>query len=141
MKIEICKSREEAHQIVDNLNSYNKEKVDWILSNLYTSIELIARNDEGKIIGGILGGIGYYAGFYIKIFWIDESERGKGVGGKLLQEAENIAREKGAKLAVVDTFSFQADGFYQQHGYEEYGRITDYPHKGDYNVFFKKELK
>lgn len=140
MKIEVCKSREEAQQVVDNLNTYNKEKVDWILSTLYTPIELIAKNDEGKIIGGILGGLGYYAGFYIKIFWIDENERGKGIGSKLIQKAEQLAREKGAKLVVVDTFSFQADGFYQKHGYEEYGRITDYPKKGDYNVFFKKEL-
>ncbi|CAL2102951.1 N-acetyltransferase domain-containing protein [Tenacibaculum sp. 190130A14a] len=140
MKIEVCKSRDDARKIVDNLNAYNQEKVAWDLATLYTPIELIAKNDNDEIIGGILGGIGYYAGFYVKIFWIDEKERGKGIGAKLLLEAEKIAKEKGARLVVVDTFSFQADGFYQKYGYEEYGRITDYPKKGDYNVFFKKKL-
>lgn len=140
MKIEVCKTREEAQQVVDGLNRFNKEKVAWILSALYTPIEIIAKNNNGVIIGGILGGVGYYAGFYIKIFWIDENERGKGIGSKLLKQAESIAKEKGAELVMVDTFSFQADGFYQKHGYEEYGRITDYPKKGDYNVFFKKKL-
>ena len=51
-----------------------------------------------------------------------------------------MTKENGAVMVTLDTFSFQADGFYQLQGYEEIGRIKDYPKKGQSHVFFKKEL-
>ena len=141
MKIEVCKGREEAQQVVDGLNAYNKQQLDWFLKDIYTPIQLVAKNDEGKIVGGILGGVGYYAGFYIRIFWIDENERGKGLGTKMLKMAEEKAKENGATMVTLDTFSFQAETFYIKMGYDEIGRINDYPKEGEAHVFFKKELK
>ena len=140
MKIEVCNNREEAQKIVDGLNAYNKQQAEWFLDKIFTPIELVAKNNNDEIIGGLLGFVGYYAGFYVKIFWIDEKERGKGLGSQLLNKAEEMAKENGAVMVTLDTFSFQADGFYQLHGYEEIGRIKDYPKKGQFHVFFKKEL-
>lgn len=140
MKIEVCNNREEAQEIINGLNVYNKQKEEWFLDTIHIPIELIAKKNNGEIIGGVLGFVGYYAGFYIRTFWVSEQERGKGLGSKLLQKAEEMAKEKGAVLANVDTFSFQADGFYQKYGYEEIGRIKDYPKAGQSHVYFKKEL-
>jgi hypothetical protein len=40
-----------------------------------------------------------------------------------MDRAEIRARERGCHSAWLDTFSFQARGFYEKLGYEEFGRL------------------
>ncbi|CAL2093346.1 GNAT family N-acetyltransferase [Tenacibaculum sp. 190524A02b] len=138
--IEVCQSREEAEKVVAGINNYNDSQTDRILPEVWTPIDLIAKNPEGVIVGGILGGIGYYAGYMIKVLWVAEKERKSGLGAKLLEQAEALAKEKGAKIAILDTFSFQAETFYLKNGYQRFGKIEDYPKKGQSFIFLKKEL-
>lgn len=46
--------------------------------------------------------------------------RGEGVGGRLLEDAENLAREKGARGMRVDVLAPNLDGrrFYEERGYK-----------------------
>ena len=60
-------------------------------------------------------------------FWIDQKQRGKGFGTKLIAAIEDEARRQGAVQAHVDTMSFQAPGFYRSCGYEEFGTLKGYP--------------
>jgi len=46
------------------------------------------------------------------------ARRGRGVGRELMDRAEIRAREGGCHSAWLDTFSFQARGFYEKLGYE-----------------------
>ena len=43
------------------------------------------------------------------------------------------------KYAFVDTFSFQAPGFYKKLGYKEVFTLTEYPYPGS-RTYFTKEL-
>lgn len=58
---------------------------------------------------------------------------------RLLAIVEDEARRRGCKRAVVETSTYQAPGFYERHGYEEFGRVPfDLP--GHARVFLRKEL-
>jgi len=71
--------------------------------------------------------------------WVKEELRGRGYGYRLLTIAEDEARHRGAKNAYLDTFSFQAPGFYKQHGNRVFGELQDFP-PGHQRYFMKKEL-
>jgi ribosomal protein S18 acetylase RimI-like enzyme len=53
--------------------------------------------------------------------------RGKGYGSKVMQAAEKEARRRGVKNVYLDSFSFQAPGFYKKLGYREFGKLKNFP--------------
>ncbi len=63
---------------------------------------------------------------------------GKGIGRRLMGDAEMRALERGCHSAWVDTFSFQAPGFYPRLGYTVFGEL-DYP-PGHKRIFLQKRL-
>ena len=71
--------------------------------------------------------------------WVREDLRGQGFGRQLLKLAEEEARLRGAKNAYLDTFSFQAPAFYKSLGYQEFGRLDDFP-DGHTRFFLTKSL-
>lgn len=135
--IEVC-NKEHIQTIVDGINHYNWSKVP-ALSSVWIPLEFMAKDSKSNVIGGILGGIGYWNGLEIKILWVDEAYRGKGIGTRLLQHAENFAQEKGAEVSMLDTFDFQAEGFYIKNGYKPIGELEGFP-KGHKRIYFSKKL-
>jgi len=82
---------------------------------------------EGKeIVGGLVGET-FLGWFFVALLWVAEEYRGRGLGRKLMEVAEAEARRRGARNVYVDTFSFQAPGFYEKMGYREFGRLDDFP--------------
>ena len=75
----------------------------------------------------------------VEVLWVDEAARGRGIGSRLLAEAEHLAREMGARNAALETFEWQAPRFYKKHGYEEVARIEGYAN-GFYLALMKKAL-
>lgn len=140
MKIEVCTTKEDRTIILDGINTYNDSKTERVLEEIHQPIELMAKNEANEIIGGVLGSVGYYADFKINILWTREDARGLGLGAKLLKEAEEQAKKIGAKIVLLDTFSFQAEGFYIKNGYEVFGRIEDFPKKDQAFIFLRKNL-
>ncbi|MBN1956240.1 MAG: GNAT family N-acetyltransferase, partial [Anaerolineae bacterium] len=63
----------------------------------------------------------------------------RGHGHRLLTAVEDEARRRGAKYAHLDTFSFQAPDFYEQHGYRVFGELEDFP-PGHRRYYFTKRL-
>lgn len=45
----------------------------------------------------------------------------------MLRKAEEMARGKGAKKALLTTFEFQGKTFYEQRGFTVTGKVEDYP--------------
>jgi GNAT superfamily N-acetyltransferase len=99
---------------------------------------IFRRDEEGQIMAGIYG---WLWGECLEIFqlWIAEPLRGQGLGSQLLAQIEAAGRERGARLAVLDTFSFQAPAFYQRDGYEAFGVVQGYG-VGHAEHFMRKEL-
>lgn len=97
------------------------------------------RDDQGAMLGGLNGSIkGQW--LCIDYLWVDESMRGKGVGGKLIQQAENHAQQLGCNLSLVDTFSFQAPLFYTKLGYQTVMTLEDFPKVGMQRHYLRKVL-
>jgi GNAT superfamily N-acetyltransferase len=70
---------------------------------------------------------------------VDEAHRRQGLGAALLHAAEDEARRRGCIGAYVDTYSFQAPGFYARQGYTAFARLEDLP-PGGFRTWFAKRL-
>ncbi len=98
-------------------------------------LSVIGRN-QGEIIAGLLGYTNW-DWLFIAQLWVSETSRGRGIGQKLMREAELEARRRGCRHAHVDTFSFQALSFYERLGYAVVGRLDNYP-AGHARYFLQK---
>lgn len=130
---------EERDYITQKLVEYNLRNVPSSQNPLFESLNLILRDKENQLIGGILGELACWNRLNIDIFWIDEHFRNLGFGKKLLSEAE-IAKQRRCKIILVDTFSFQAPDFYLKNGYELYATLDNCP-EGHKKYYFKKVIE
>jgi GNAT superfamily N-acetyltransferase len=97
------------------------------------------RDDMGELAAGMSGWTwGVAAG--IGMTWVRADSRGVGLGASLLAEFESEARSRGCTHVFVTSFTFQAPGFYERHGYRELFRWNDVPVAGASDVHFRKEL-
>lgn len=104
-----------------------------------TGLAIFVRGDDGQIVAGICG---HTWGGYCEIrqFWVEESQRRRGLGTTLLGAAEQEARRRGCAQIFLITFSFQAPVFYTKHGFEILTAIDDYP-RGHQNLLLRKRLE
>jgi GNAT superfamily N-acetyltransferase len=93
---------------------------------------------KGEVLGGVIG-VTFWNWLFINLMWLPEELRGKGYGQRLLEMAEEEGRKRGAQYSYLDTFSFQAPGFYQKFGYQEFGKLEEFP-PGHTRYFMKKKL-
>ena len=93
---------------------------------------------EGAVVGGILGHT-RWRWMYIAKLWVDESARGQGLGTRLMEAAEDLARSRGCTDVSLDTFDYQARPFYEKLGYELFGTLEGYP-PGSRQYYLRKRL-
>ncbi|MFI9238551.1 GNAT family N-acetyltransferase [Streptomyces sp. NPDC053079] len=93
---------------------------------------------DGQLIGGLTAST--WGGLCaIELLWVREDSRAGGWGAKLLRAAEAEAVRRGCDRITVSSYTFQAPGFYQRHGYAEVGRVPGMP-GGHADVYFFKKL-
>lgn len=102
------------------------------------SLCFVLRAPDQEIVGGVIGAT-HWDWLHIDLMWVKEGLRGRGYGHRLLTLAEDEARQRGAKNAYLDTFSFQAPNFYKQHGYQVFGELQDFP-TGHQRYYLTKQL-
>ncbi|MGJ0396701.1 MAG: GNAT family N-acetyltransferase [Methylocystis sp.] len=100
---------------------------------------IVARDPEGILVAG-LNGVSHWRWFYVRHLWVEQSQRGRGLGRRLMAEAERIARERGCVGLYVDTFDPRAAAFYEALGFARSGEIADLP-PGHARLFFRKPLQ
>lgn len=127
-------SCDDATDIITELRAYN-------ISNIGPSnrkgLTISIRKNNGELIAGLIG-YTHWEWLFINILWVKESCRGQNLGTKLVMEAEKLAKERGCFGSHLDTFDFQAPGFYKKLDYRRFGEILDCPVKGKKRIFFKK---
>jgi GNAT superfamily N-acetyltransferase len=113
------------HAVLAGLYGYN----DLFAGPMENSMLTIgARDGEKNIIGGLI--VNLQPGWkwmHLQRLWVEESHRRGGIGRLLVETAENEGRKQGCLHVSVDTFEFQARGFYEKLGYRVYAVMEDYP--------------
>ena len=99
---------------------------------------LLKHPDTGEVLGGLSARTGL-EWLYIELLYIPNDLRGAGLGAELMRRAETEAAQRGCSGVWVDTYSFQARGFYEKLGYKVFGILEDYP-PGQSRIFLQKRL-
>jgi GNAT superfamily N-acetyltransferase len=99
---------------------------------------LFLHSPDDTVVGGLIGST-YFNWLHVDLLGATERLRGRGHGRRLLMLAEGEAQKRRAKGACLDTFSFQAPGFYRKNGYEVFGVLQDFPERHQ-RYFFRKQL-
>jgi GNAT superfamily N-acetyltransferase len=98
---------------------------------------LVSDPKTKAVVGGPLGRTSLGL-LFIDLFFLPASQRKHGLGGHIMKEAEDEARRRGCRKAVVMTINFQAPEFYQRHGYLRFGQIDCHP--GIARILLSKDL-
>ena len=119
----------------DAIDAYNVEKTkrpDYLL------VTFSVRDDDDRIVGGIVGDI-WGDWLYVRVLWLEEERRLQGYGTQLLRAAEEVAIQQGCRNVYLSTFSFEAPRFYEKLGYEIFGTLEDFP-PGHTKFYMRKSL-
>jgi len=111
--------RESVEELSERLFRFNQHRSG---SPEFRPFAVWLRDDSGGLSGGAVGWT-RWKWLHVDVLWIDENCRGRGDGARLVLEVEAIARSRGCVLVDLDTFSFQAPGFYAKLGYEEFANL------------------
>ena len=128
-------SKNEIDFVREALKKFNDKSVG---NDGHSPLSIVEYDADGNIIAGIIGGT-YWGWMYIDILWVHEDHRKKGIGTKLLLEAEKEAVRRGCHHVHLDTMSWQAPDFYKKHDYEVIGILPDIP-KGHEKYLLVKAL-
>lgn len=117
--------------ISTKLHKFNRENCEWILRNTqenptktnYCNFEAY---DNGKLIGGAVGYIAW-KWYFLDRLWIEEEHRKSGIGTKIINKIEEYAKDNNLLGVRMETWSFQARGFYEKMGYNVYATFEDCP--------------
>jgi GNAT superfamily N-acetyltransferase len=101
-------------------------------------IVVLVRDHANTVIGGLWGHTGY-EWLFTQLLVVPAGLRGRGIGTEIMQLAEREAVQRGCQGAWLDTFEFQARGFYERIGYKCFGELPNYP-KGFSRYFMQKAL-
>ena len=141
MEISVTTSptKEDLKTLSDGIGSYNQGYLpDEVGFEKDTKFAVIAKDDTGKVLGGIRANA-FWNYCIIELLWLSKESRGLGLGTQLIESAENFAKEKGFGYMRTETLSFQARPFYEKLGYKLFGELHDYP-KGHTTYCLVKEL-
>lgn len=122
--------------VIAGLRAFNEKRTGRPIRR--REFAVFVRDGDGAIAGGLTG-VTYWDWMYVDYLWLREDLRGSGWGRRLIEAAERLAVKRGCRGAWLDTFSFQAPGFYERMGYAEFGVLADHP-KGESRHFFWKRL-
>ena len=135
MSINITEQRVSAAEYIDflkrtNLGSqYPKERFEERIEKLVrnVSISLVAKNEEGTIVGVLFGLTDFAYWLYVTDLGVDHRYEGQGIGRKLMKTAHEIAGGE-KDIAVYLIANDQAVPFYEKIGMEKAEDVMQYNH-------------
>lgn len=134
-------------KIIDTrLRKNNIEKCSWFKDNISEDINIssVKNNnflafDNDKLIGGAIGFV-EFNWYFLDLLYIDEEYRNRNIGTNLIKEIEKFALKEHLTGVRMETWNFQAKGFYEKNGYSVFGEIKNCP-PGTIDYHLKKEFK
>lgn len=124
----------EKQEIFEHLLAFNLSRIE---DQNPKQIAIFLEDENGKKTAGLIGDT---HGNWLEVdyLWVSETLRGRGVGSEMLRIAEEAARSRGCKYVFLNTFGFQAPGFYEKQGYRQKFVLEEYPVTGRRYYYFKE---
>lgn len=126
---------EDIGTVIKNIGVYNQGKAG---DYGHQPLAIFLRDEKGEIFAGLTGET-FWGWLFVEYLWVAESLRSQGYGRQLILSAEKEAKQRGCHHVYLDTFSFQALGFYEKLGYQVFGSLDDFP-QGHKRYFLQKEI-
>ena len=111
--------------ILEGLVAFN-ESATALPGNAKLDVAVLVRDEQRRTIGGALGS-SYYGWMVIDLLWLPAALRRTGLGRRVMLAAEQEAVARRCIGIRLDTYSFQARGFYEKLGYTLFGTLPDHP--------------
>ena len=124
---------EELHALLKDYNLHHRG------ASQSVPLGVFLEDAQGQKLAGLTGET-FGNWLCIQYLFVSERLRGQGIGSRLLAAAESEALQRGCRYAFVDTFSFQAPTFYENHGYCEVFTLENYPYTGKRHYYTKELL-
>ena len=132
-KVKILEERISAEEYIDFLkrtdlgSQYPKERFADRIAKLVksVSISLVARNEDGTVVGVLFGLTDFAYWLYITDLGVDRAYTGQGIGGQLMRIAHNIAGGE-KDIAVYLIANENAVGFYEKLGMKKSSDVMQY---------------
>jgi ribosomal protein S18 acetylase RimI-like enzyme len=129
--------------VTNGLRDFNQTRQSPLWTNFPQAsapLEVYALDEAGSVVGGLVGVTNAIPEWLnISVLWVQEEQRGQGIGGHLMRRAEAEAKNRSCRFARLATSDYQAPGFYEKMGYEMYGKLENCP-QGEIDYYFYKEL-
>lgn len=134
-RIEIREERITAEEYINFLkrtdlgSQYPKERFEKRISKLVNNvtISLIARNENGLIVGVLFGLTDYVYWLYVTDLGVDRDYEGQGIGKQLMKTAHDIAGGE-KDIAVYLIANENAISFYEKLGMKKADDVMQYNH-------------
>jgi GNAT superfamily N-acetyltransferase len=127
---------EDRKAVLDGLIAFNEAHCG---PHRWRPLAVLAKDPaSGRVLGGLTGA-SFHGWMFIELFWLPEPLRRGGLGSRLLALAEREAARRGCVGVWLDTYSFQARGFYEKLGYTLCGTIDDFP-PGHQRFYLQKRV-
>jgi len=134
LDIEYAPKEDDVEVLPNKLEAFNESR--WPGHQPWQPLGVFVRDGE-RIVAGLAGET-YSGWLFIKYLWVSDGLRGQKIGRRLIGAGEQRALERGCHSPWVDTFSFQAPGFYRKLGFEVFAELDWSPeHK---RFFLRKRL-
>lgn len=135
MKIAIQEEHITAEEYIDFLkrtdlgSQYPKERFEERIRKLVknVSISLIARNDEGLVVGALFGLTDFCYWLYITDLGVDRDYERQGIASRLMKTAHDLAGGE-KDIAVYLIANEDAVGFYEKIGMKRAADVMKYNH-------------
>ncbi|HEY4783215.1 MAG TPA: GNAT family N-acetyltransferase [Chthoniobacterales bacterium] len=128
-------SSADASWVIDRLIAFNESRAG---SRNVRDFGIFARDQDGELLAGLLC-TRHWNYLFVSAVYVEESKRAKGIGRELLSAAEKLALQNRCDAIYLDTFDFQAPGFYEKFGFRIFGDLKDYP-PGHIRYFMVKDV-
>jgi len=127
--------------IVKSCNLCEKQQAGTLSNKPYT---IFITSPDGDIVAGALGRIVTWNGentCMLNRLWVNEQHRQHKLGTKIMRELEQYATCKNCQLIQLETYEWQARGFYEKQGYTAIATVSNVEHgTGGEHYYMRKVL-